>query len=143
MHSNECSKFMCVMEQNHKINYNMYTYINVQQRVTIFNIYREYMYIWNMYWWNSNVETITEIKLCSSFNLSKGKNLYIKSSVTSREMMNVIIRETKSTLQIFCTDIFHVNTFYCTLKNKCITRKYNRYMLIIICQLCHDFYFYY
>jgi hypothetical protein len=50
MHSNECSKYMCVMEQNNKINYNLYTHINVQKRVTIFNIYREYMYIWNMYW---------------------------------------------------------------------------------------------
>jgi len=38
------------MEQSNKIHYNLYTYVNVQQRVTIFNIYREYMYIWNMYW---------------------------------------------------------------------------------------------
>jgi len=40
--------------------------------------------------------------------------------------MNAIVRETKSTLQILCTDIFHVNIFYCTLKNKCIARKYNK-----------------
>jgi hypothetical protein len=106
MHSNECSKYMCIMEQNNNIHYNLYTHINVQPRVTIFNIYREYMYIWNMYWWNSNVETITEIKFCSSFNLCKGKKPYIKSSVTSREKLNVIVRETKSTLQILCTDIF-------------------------------------
>jgi hypothetical protein len=57
--------------------------------------------------------------------------------------MNVIVRETISTLQIVCTDIFHVNTIYCKLKNKCITRKYNRQILIIhlICQLCYDFFY--
>ena len=49
MYSSECSKYMCVMEQNNKIHY-VYTHINMQQRVTIFNIYREYMYIWNMHW---------------------------------------------------------------------------------------------
>jgi hypothetical protein len=67
-----------------------------------------------------------EVKFCSSFNLGKGEKPYIKSIVTSEEKMNVIVRETKSTLQILCTDIFHVNTIYCTLINKCITRKYNR-----------------
>jgi hypothetical protein len=97
------------MEQNNKIHYNLYTHINVQQRVTIFNIYRECMYIWNMHCWNSNVEKITEVKFCSSFNLGKGENPYIKSIVTSQEKMNVIVRETKSTLQILSTDIFHVN----------------------------------
>jgi hypothetical protein len=51
-------------------------------------------------------------KFCSSFNLGKGEKPYIKSSVTSEEKMNVIVRETKSTLQILCTDIFHVNTIY-------------------------------
>ena len=123
MHSNECSKYMCVMEQNNNIHCNLYTHINVQQMVTIFNIYREYMYIWNMYWWNSNVEKITEVKFCSSFNLGKGEKPYIKSSVTSEKKMNVIVRETKSTQQNLCTDIFHVNTIYCTLKNKCIIWK--------------------
>ena len=123
MHSNECSKYMCVMGQNNNIHYNLYTHINVQPRVTIFNIYREYMYIWNMHCWNSNVEKITEIKFCSSFNLGKGEKPYIKSSVTSEEKMNVIVRETKSTLQILCTDIFYVNTIYCILKSKCIVWK--------------------
>ena len=72
MHSNECSKYMCVMEQNNKIHYNLYTHKNVQQRVTIFNIYREYMH-----WCNSNVEKITDVKFCSSFDLGNGeKTLY-------------------------------------------------------------------
>lgn len=75
------------------------------------------MYICNMHWWNSNVETITEGKFCSSFNLGKGEKPYIKSSVTSGEKMNALVRETKSTLQILCTDIFHVNAIYCTLKS--------------------------
>ena len=35
MHSNECSKYMYVMEQNNTIHYNLYAYLNVQQRVTI------------------------------------------------------------------------------------------------------------
>ena len=43
MHSNEWSKYMCVMEQKKPIHYNLYTHnINVQQRVTIFNLCREY-----------------------------------------------------------------------------------------------------
>ena len=66
------------MEENNKIHYNMYTHIHVQQRTTIFNIYRDYMYIWNMHWGHYNVETITEVTFCSSF---KGEKLYIKSSV--------------------------------------------------------------
>ena len=36
-----------------------------------------------MHWRNSNVEKITEVKFCSSFNLGKGEKPYIKSSVTS------------------------------------------------------------
>ena len=35
VHSNECSKYMYVMEQNNTIHYNLYAYLNVQQRVTI------------------------------------------------------------------------------------------------------------
>jgi len=33
------------MEQNNTIHYNLYTHLNVQQRLTILNIYREYFYI--------------------------------------------------------------------------------------------------
>ena len=56
---------------------------------------------------------------------ARGNNPYIKSSITSGEKKNCIVREIKSTLQTMYWCI-HVNTIYYTLKNTCINRKYNR-----------------
>ena len=57
--------------------------------------------MWKMHWRNSNVETLTEKNFCSSFNFGKGEITPIVKAVTSGENMNVIVRETKSTLQIY------------------------------------------